>query len=116
MEDEQSIAKLIKEELKSLDIEIEIVLNGSIAIEKIKSHKPDLILLDLLLPGKPGLEILKEVRESKDLKHIPVIILSNFNDPSHIDPAFKLGISDYLIKVDHTLEEVVSAVKKVLES
>lgn len=114
VEDEKSIVGILKEEIKKSGINVEVALNGLIGMAKIKKDKPDLVLLDLILPNKSGLDILKEMRNDPELKDIPVIILSNLADDDHLKETISLGISDYLVKSNHELREVVSTVNKYI--
>ena len=114
VEDEKSIVGILKEEIKKSGINVEVALNGLIGMAKIKKDKPDLVLLDLILPNKSGLDILKEMRNDPELKDIPVIILSNLADDDHLKETISLGISDYLVKSNHELREVVSTVNKFI--
>ena len=81
----------------------------------IQSFQPDLILLDLVLPGKNGFQFLKEIKESEKTKKIPVVILSNLGDEEEVRQGLKLGAIDFLIKADYDLDEVVEIIKKYLK-
>ena len=76
--------------------------------------KPDLILLDLILPKKDGMAVLHELRESDETKSVPVMILSQLSDTEKISEGVALGVVGYLVKVDFSLAEVVEKVKGVL--
>ena len=78
------------------------------------AEKPDLIILDLILPGKHGLEVLKEMKEDADLKATPVIVLSNLDTDADIKEALRLGAADYFVKAQHPIAEVVEKVKTAL--
>ena len=77
--------------------------------------KPDLILLDLLLPGLDGFEVLKRVRANEALKETPVIIFSNLGQKEDIERAKGLGANDFLIKANFTLDDVVVKIKTFLK-
>src|SRR3989338_3739210 len=79
-------------------------------------RRPDLILLDLVLPKIGGMELLKTLRADDWGKNVPVIIVTGLSDPAIISEAAGLGVSDFLVKNDWTLEAIVGKVKqKVLE-
>ena len=71
---------------------------------------PDLILLDIMLPGKDGLKILKDLKETPELKKGPVVVLTNLNSEHIIQEAFKLGADGYLIKSEVNPDKVVEEV------
>jgi len=78
--------------------------------------KPDLILLDLILPKKNGFEVLETIRQDPLLEKLPVIIISNLGQPSDIERGKALGVIDYFIKARLSVEELVNKVKKETES
>jgi len=82
--------------------------------EILKKEKPDIIILDILLPGKNGFEILRDIKSNDSLKEIPVIILSNFGQKDEIEKGLKLGAKKYLIKATLTLDEILFQVNDLL--
>jgi len=90
--------------------------NGMVALEKLNTTvvKPDLILLDILMPYVNGLEVLKKIKERDDLKNIPVILLTNLSQKEDIDVGLGLGADDYLIKSHFTPSEVMEKIKVYL--
>lgn len=88
--------------------------NGVEGTNKVISEKPDLILLDLVLPKKNGFDLLLEIRSSPETKDIPVIILSNLGQEADVQSGLELGANDYLVKTEISLSEVVARVKKFL--
>ena len=89
-------------------------LDGEIGLKLAKAKKPDLILLDLILPKLSGFEVLKKIKEDKKIKDIPVIVLTNLENMEDIEKAIELGATTYLVKVSYPLEEVVKKIKKAL--
>ncbi len=114
IEDEEVLAKVLREKLEKADFNVKISSDGEDVILDIKSWKPNVILLDLMLPKKDGLEILKELKEDKVLKKIPVIIVSNLDDGDSIKKGIKLGAADYFVKSEHPINEIVKKVKEVM--
>lgn len=112
IEDEKILYNLLKDKLEKEGYQAIVAVDGVEGLEKIKSEKPDLILLDIVMPRKNGLELLEEVQEDKELKKIPVIIISNSGQPVEIDKARELGADDWLIKTEFDPNEVVEKVKK----
>ncbi len=84
------------------------------AFEILSKEKPDIIILDILLPGKNGFEILEEIKSKEETKNIPVIILSNFGQKEEIEKGLTLGAEKYLVKATLTLDEILSEVNNVL--
>ena len=80
-----------------------------------KSIKPDLILLDLILPKIHGFDVLKELKEDEKTKEIPIIVLTNLERVEDVEKALELGATTYLVKADYTLEEVIEKIKNALK-
>ena len=85
------------------------------AVEWIEKETPDIILLDLLLPGMDGYSFLQKVRENLNLREKPVIVFSNIADVGGIKKAKDLGANDFMIKSNFTLEELVERMKGLLK-
>jgi DNA-binding response OmpR family regulator len=77
-------------------------------------EKINIILLDLLLPEVDGFSILQKIRENKDLVNLPVIVFSNLSEEKDIDRAKKLGISEFMIKSNFTLDELTEKVRSLI--
>jgi DNA-binding response OmpR family regulator len=88
--------------------------SGDQAFVKLTEYKPDLMLLDIVLPHLDGWEILKKIKEEESLKGLKVVVLSNLGQKQEIDKALELGAVQYLIKAHYTPSEVVGEVKKIL--
>ncbi len=112
MEDEELILNLLQKKLTNEGYELSFARNGEEGLKLISEKKPDLILLDIIMPKKGGFEVLEEMQKNAELKNIPVIIISNSGQPVEIDRAQKLGAKDWLIKTDFDPQEVVDKVKK----
>jgi DNA-binding response OmpR family regulator len=118
IEDEPVLQKTFGEILRQEGYEIIPALDGEIGLRLANppagEKKPDLILLDLILPKVHGLEVLKKLKEDEATKDIPVIILTNREEIGDVDKAIELGATTYLVKADYSLEEVVEKIKKAL--
>ncbi len=90
-------------------------LDGETGLRAAKERKPDLILLDLVLPKLHGFSVLEQLKSNLETKNIPVIVLTNLEKIEDIDRAIELGATTYLVKAQYTLEEVVEKIKKALE-
>lgn len=114
VEDEDFLSKALEDNLKIEGYIVDIARDGNEAIEKIKKRKPDLILLDLLMPKTDGFYVLEEVKNNPKWKLIPVIVLSNLGDDTVIKRALDMGAADYFVKSQHPIEEVIEKVKQYL--
>jgi two-component system alkaline phosphatase synthesis response regulator PhoP len=114
IEDEKAIADAMRTGLTEAGYDAESVYDGEEGLKRAKDLKPDLILLDLLLPKKDGMSVLHELREDESTKNIPVMILSQLSDTDKISEGVALGVVGYLVKVDFSLAEVVEKIKSVL--
>jgi len=115
IEDEEVLLGLLKKKLEQEGHQVVIARDGQEGLEKIKTDKPDLILLDIVMPKMGGFEVMEELNADENLKDIPIIIVSNSGQPVEIDRAKKLGVKDWLIKTDFDPQEVIVKVRKQLE-
>lgn len=115
IEDEPNLQKAIDEVLKQEGFEILAALDGEKGLEVAKKEKPDLILLDLILPKKDGFEVLRELKADKELKDIPVIILTNLEGTGDVEKALDLGATTYLVKANYEIEDVLKKIKEFLK-
>lgn len=109
-DDEQFIARAYTQGLTKAGYKVHTASDGTAAFDMIKSIKPDLVLLDLIMPGMTGFEVLKAVKETEELSSIPVIILSNLSQETDQAEAKKLGAAEFLIKSDASLGDVINTV------
>lgn len=110
IEDELAISQVLKAYLTRLNFEVMQVFSGHEALTIFKKEQPDLVLLDVMLPGKNGWEILREIRE---FSKCPVIMLTALGDVQYRLDGFEAGVDDYIVK-PFVAEEVVARVKAVL--
>jgi len=115
VEDDKFLRELIVRKLSDEDFNVEEAVDGEEGLRKIKELKPDLVLLDLILPGIDGFEVLSRMKEEISLSSVPVIILSNLGQREDIERGLKLGAVDYLVKAHFTPNEIIEKVKKVLK-
>ena len=115
VEDDKFLRELISRKLTSENYEIVEAIDGEEGLKKIEKEKPDLVLLDLILPGIDGFEVLSKVKEDPALSSIPVIILSNLGQREEVEKGLKLGAIDYLVKAHFTPNEIVEKMKEVLK-
>lgn len=90
--------------------------NGEEGLKVAGEQKPDLILLDIIMPVMDGMTFLKKFRETPKRKDVPIIMLSNLSDEKKVQESMEHGVSDYLVKSDWSLEDVMAKVRSKLES
>ncbi len=104
VDDEPDFLKLVKIRLESSGYDVLTALDGKEALEKVRNDKPDAVLLDILMPGMDGLEVLKTIRqENKDL---PVFIITAFSNEERFKMANKLNASGFIVKTSDLKEEI----------
>lgn len=114
IEDEEILTNLLQKKLTREGYEISTAEDGEEGLKEMRETKPDLILLDIIMPKKDGFEVMEEMAKDKELKDIPVIIVSNSGQPVEIERAQKLGAKDWLIKTQFDPKEVIDKVVKVI--
>ena len=115
IEDESALQKTFGEILTIEGYKMVSALDGETGLKLAQTEKPDLIILDLVLPKLHGFEVLQKVKANKEIKDIPVIVLTNLETMADVEKAIELGAMTYLVKANYSLEEVISKVKKALE-
>lgn len=115
IEDDKFLRELIARKLIQENFEISEAVDGEEGLKKIKEEKPALILLDLILPGIDGFEVLTKMKEDPGLASIPVIILSNLGQREDVERGLKLGAVDYLVKAHFTPNEIIDKVGAILK-
>ena len=114
VEDEEILLTGLKEELESGGDTVQGASDGVEGVEQTKSFKPDLILLDLLMPKMDGMEMLQKLKADSATRDVPVVILTNLSDYEKISEALSLGAMDYLVKANYKLEDLLEKVRTVL--
>ena len=114
VEDEEALARVLKEKFENEGFEIDLAMDGKVALPIIQKMRPDLVLLDLMLPKRDGIDVLKDIKADRDLENLPVIVLSNLDGDEDIKQAISLGAKDYFVKSQHPIKEVVEKVKDFL--
>lgn len=115
VEDDQFLSDLISRKLSSQECRLVYARTGEEALKTLETEKPDIIILDLLLPGISGFDVLEKIKLDDRLKEIPVVILSNFSQNNEMDRAKKLGSKRFLIKASIVLDDLVREIKSVLD-
>ncbi|OGZ17728.1 MAG: hypothetical protein A2Z78_00245 [Candidatus Nealsonbacteria bacterium RBG_13_36_15] len=112
IEEDRFLRKIYRDKLSRLSFDFLEATNGEEGLNKVIYEKPDVVILDLMLPKKNGFDVLIDIRSNKNTQNIPVIILSNLGQESDIKRALDLGATSYLVKTDISLSGVVDKVKE----
>lgn len=105
---------IYSQKLKKAGFEVRAETDGSKVLNAVKEQKPELLILDIVLPEMDGWEILKELGKDPQFSTLKVMVFSNLGQKAEVEKGIKLGAVKYLIKADYTPSEVVEEVKKLL--
>lgn len=111
-EDDKFLMKLYEAKLTEENYDFVMALDGVEALEKVKTEKPDMVLLDIMMPRKNGFDVLAEMKADPELKDIPVVILSNLGQDGDLKKGLEMGAVDYIVKSNISIEDVISKVQK----
>ncbi len=115
-EDDRFISRAYADGLGRAGFTVVLATDGNEALQKMKASRPDLLLLDLIMPLKSGFEVMEAMRADQELKTIPVIVLSNLGQESDMAQAKTLGVVDYCIKSNFSMKQVIEKVKSHLSN
>jgi DNA-binding response OmpR family regulator len=116
VEDEGPMRRVLVDAFFRSNFRVFEAVDGESGLRIAGSEHPDFIILDLLMPRMDGLAMLKELRKTDWGKTVRVAVLTNFSDPARINEAAKHNVSDFWIKTDWTLKELVNKVRERIES
>jgi CheY-like chemotaxis protein len=115
IEDEKFLRNLVKRKLSVEGFVVVESIDGEEGLKKVKEEKPDLILLDLVLPEIDGFEVLTRIKKDPSTSLIPVVILSNLGQKEEIQKGLALGAVDFLVKAYFTPDQILEKIKRVLK-
>jgi DNA-binding response OmpR family regulator len=115
VEDEMALSQTLTEFLISENFEVLSAQDGEAGVKIAKAKKPDLVLLDIILPKKDGYEVLEDLKNDDLTKNIPVILLTNLESAQDIQKAFDKGATTYLVKSAYKMQDVVKKIKETLK-
>ncbi len=113
VDDDITIQRLLEFILRKFDVDVLISSDGDSAVELIKSEKPDLVFLDVMMPGKSGIEVCREIKSNPELKNTYIVMLTAKGEESEIKDMFGAGANEYVPK-PFSPSEIMSIVKKVI--
>ncbi len=114
-EDDKFLSHAYQVKLSKDGFEVKIAADGQEIFEMLKTFTPDLILLDLIMPVKDGFSVLADLKADPALAKIPVLIASNLGQKEDIDRGMSLGATDYVIKTDLSLDDLISKINNILK-
>ncbi|MCK9360969.1 response regulator [Patescibacteria group bacterium] len=114
VEDDKMFADILSRAFLRADFEVFHAWNGEEGLRKAAEELPDLIVLDIGLPKKDGFEVLETLKADSGLAHIPVMMLSRLSTKEDVEQCFALGCAEYLIKTQHSPEDVVQHARRLL--
>ena len=114
IEDESALQKAFGDVLKQKGYKMISALDGEIGLRLARTAKPDLIILDVILPRLYGFEVLKKLKQDPDTEKIPVIVLTNLERIEDVQKAIELGATTYLVKTNYNIDEIIEKIKKTI--
>ena len=114
IDDDEVFLKTVIDALSAENYEVITAKDGKEGLQVTKRRKPDLILLDVLMPEIGGMNFLKIIKEDEELNKIPVLVASNLTSMSHVEEGVALGARGYIIKSDESLKTIVDTVKSII--
>ena len=115
VEDEKILAEMYHDRFVQAGFKVVMASSAEEAIETALKEKPDLILLDILLPRENGIGFLGKLRKNPKIASIKVVAFSNYDDPNTKKEALEAGVEDYLIKTNYTPQEIIEKIKGYLK-
>lgn len=111
-EDEETLSHMYQVKFEKDGFIVEMAPDGQEALKKAKEFKPDIILLDIIMPQLDGFSVLEQLRKDKNFAEVPIIMLTNLGQSEDVEKGKKLGADDYLVKANCTPMDVVSKVRE----
>ena len=115
VEDDEMIGSMYQTKLKQDDFNVFLAVNGIEGLELAKKEKPDLILLDIIMPQLDGFSVLEQLKDKESTKDIPVVMLTNLGTEEDVKKGSVLGAVDYLVKANLTPSQVSDKIKEILK-
>ena len=116
IEDDLVLLKAVSGALEKEGFDVFTAIDGETGIKSIEENNPNLVILDIILPKKNGYEIMEYVKLKPELAVIPVVILTNLEGAADVERMLSLGARAFLVKANYTIEEIVEAIKRILET
>lgn len=111
IEDDEFICQMYRVKFEQTAYQLIVAKDGQEGLDIMKKEKPDLVLLDIILPGLDGFELLTKAKNDPDIRAIPIVLLTNLGQEENVKKGMALGARDYIIKAHFTPQEVVEKVE-----
>lgn len=115
VEDEAAIAQMYSDRFKMAGFDVTVAHEGQEAINKMAAEHPNIVLMDILMPGLSGTEAVEQAKANPATRNIPIVMLTNYPESVDLQNALKLGAAGYIIKSESTPEQVVAKIQKLLQ-
>ena len=115
VEDDSFIVDIYASKFRQEGYDVDVAPDGEMALEKIKNHIPDLLLLDIALPKVDGWQVLRTLRSDAKTKNLKVIVISNLDEKSFPEDVPSMAITKHFLKINSTPEEIATAIKEALK-
>lgn len=112
-EDDKFLANAYLLKLKKLNFDIHLAYDGVETLKAIKKDKPDLLILDLIMPNVDGFSVLEMIRKDEETKDLPVMVVTNLGQGTDYERIKAIGAQDYIVKTDISLDDLVIKIKKL---
>jgi DNA-binding response OmpR family regulator len=116
IDDDDYIVKALGDHLSRKGYEIHVATDGEEGLEAVRRKEPDLVLLDIVMPRKDGIALLKNLKENEDTQQIPVIMITNLESKDTLEEMNRLGISAIMVKANYGLVEVIDMIEQTLRA
>lgn len=116
IEDEEMISEMYQAKLEEQNYQVDVASNGEKGFKLIKRIKPDIILTDIMMPEKDGIDLARDIRKSPEISRTPIIFLTNVDDSETVEKTYDLDIDFYLVKSQYQPSDVARIIKEVLDS
>ena len=114
VEDDAALNRALSQMLEKEGFSVSSAVDGETGLRLIEEKKPDLVVLDIILPRKSGFEVMEEVRKKPELSAVPIVVLTNLEGKQDIERMTEFGVLGFLVKAEYTLEEITAKIKSML--
>jgi DNA-binding response OmpR family regulator len=114
IEDDSFISDMYRLKLEAEGFNVKVAEDGQKGLEQLNKEKPDLVLLDVVMPKMDGFTVLQNIKEDPEIQDVPVVLLTNLGQKDSVEKGLKMGALDYVIKAHFTPSEVVEKVREIL--
>ncbi|OGM12198.1 hypothetical protein A2Z22_05215 [Candidatus Woesebacteria bacterium RBG_16_34_12] len=114
VEDEDIVARMYEKALKFNNFEVEVAIGGNEGLEKVKSFKPDLVLLDIMMPEPDGMEVLEKIKSDPETSGLPIVMLTNLSGKHDAEHALSKGAIEYWVKSSVDIKDLGGMINNIV--